>query len=174
MKRVLLFIDCEPGSGGVFQYSQALLEATLALPRESFEVTVLYANESWASYLEACPRKRFVPFGRRAQRVLQALLAGPVPLSWVRWLVRRHRVVRALKEEQPDLCIFPSQESFWSYLTDVPSMLAIHDLMHRYESSFPEVSAHGRGRHRDRHLSRVCSRARAVLVDSEVGRAHVH
>jgi glycosyltransferase involved in cell wall biosynthesis len=53
-------------------------------------------------------------------------------------------------------------------------MWTIHDLMHRYEPGFPEVSAFGRGRHRDRHFERVCARARALLVDSEVGRRHVH
>ena len=53
-------------------------------------------------------------------------------------------------------------------------MWAIHDLMHRYEGRFPEVSAHGRVRHRDRHFLRVCAQARALLVDSEVGSRHVH
>src|SRR5262249_49471664 len=31
-----------------------------------------------------------------------------------------------------------------------------------------------RGRHRDRHFERVCACARALLVDSDVGRRHVH
>ncbi len=174
MKRILLYLDCEPGSGGVFQYSQALLDAVLALPRDRFDVVVLYTHESWDPYLGAAPRKRFTPFGRHTRHLLRALLAGPVPLSWIRRLVKRQPVVCALEEERPDLCVFPSQETFWGYLVDVPSMWAIHDLMHRYESSFPEVSAYGRSRHRDRHFVRVCACACGLLVDSAVGRRHVH
>src|SRR5262245_22155809 len=115
MKKVVLYLDCAPGSGGIFQYSQALLGATVAM-RDRFDVVVLYTDESWAPYLEAFPRKRYIPFGRRARHLLQGLMTSPAPLSWIRWLLRYHPVLRALDEERPDLCLFPSQEAFWGYL----------------------------------------------------------
>jgi glycosyltransferase involved in cell wall biosynthesis len=45
--------------------------------------------------------------------------------------------------------------------------------MHRYESRFAEVSAHGEYLKRERHFTRLCRWARGVLVDSEVGKKHV-
>jgi len=174
MKKVLLYIDCQPGSGGIFQYSQAILQAALSLPKGRFEVTALYADKSWQPYMRGVTNAIHVPFGRISRHVLQAMLGSPLPLSWLRFLFRLHPVASAIRARDPELCIFPSQESFWGYVTKSRSIWAIHDLMHRYERQFPEVAAFGRARHRDRHFVRVCRNARAIFVDSEIGRHHVH
>jgi glycosyltransferase involved in cell wall biosynthesis len=45
--------------------------------------------------------------------------------------------------------------------------------MHRYESRFPEVSSRGEYRKRERHFRNTCRWARAILVDSEIGKRQV-
>jgi glycosyltransferase involved in cell wall biosynthesis len=52
----------------------------------------------------------------------------------------------------------------------VPSVAAVHDLMHRYEPSFPEVASGGRAKYRDYYISAISRSAIAILVDSELGK----
>ena len=52
----------------------------------------------------------------------------------------------------------------------VPALAAIHDLMHRYERRFPEVSAQGEYKRRDNDYLNISRWATGVLVDSEVGK----
>jgi len=72
-----------------------------------------------------------------------------------------------------DLWIFPAQES-WDYQMNVPVLSTIHDLMHRYESHFAEVSENGIYEQREIQYSQICRWSDGILVDSETGRRHVH
>jgi glycosyltransferase involved in cell wall biosynthesis len=95
----------------------------------------------------------------------------PVPL------VRNHLChfyprARQLLGENCSLWIFP-QPTTVAYLTPVRSLVAIHDLMHRYETRFPEVGEAREYRIRERLFSNVCRYSDGILVDSECGREHV-
>ncbi|WP_175476429.1 glycosyltransferase family 4 protein [Syntrophus gentianae] len=79
---------------------------------------------------------------------------------------------RILLAQQCDLWIFPAQDIF-TYLLPLPALGAIHDLMHRYEPQFPEVSAKGEYGKRERHYRNLCQWAKGIVVDSEVGRKQV-
>jgi glycosyltransferase involved in cell wall biosynthesis len=58
--------------------------------------------------------------------------------------------------------VYPFQ---WSYRSIFP----IHDLQHRLQPEFPEVSARGEDRRREYFYTRSISRASAILTDSETG-----
>jgi len=73
---------------------------------------------------------------------------------------------------QCDLWIFPAQD-YLSYSMPGPTIGTIHDLMHRHESRFPEVSVMGLYHRREQHYRNMCSGATAILVDSELGKQHV-
>jgi glycosyltransferase involved in cell wall biosynthesis len=75
----------------------------------------------------------------------------------------------ALLRQQCALWIFPGEEH-WAYRAPVRSLVAIYDLMHRYERRFPEVAQGGQFRNRERNLHRLARWARGFLVDSELGR----
>jgi glycosyltransferase involved in cell wall biosynthesis len=92
--------------------------------------------------------------------------------AWRRMTPWFHPFARLLMEQSCDLWIFPSQDG-WSYQFPVPTLCAVHDLMHRYEPGFPEVSD-GAFRAREYHYRNMVSWARGVLVDSEVGKGHLH
>jgi glycosyltransferase involved in cell wall biosynthesis len=55
----------------------------------------------------------------------------------------------------------------------VPVLSTIHDLMHRYEKRFPEVSANGEYESREESYRNICKYTKGILVDSEVGKRHV-
>ena len=61
-----------------------------------------------------------------------------------------------------------------SYWLPVKSVSAIHDLMHRYESGFSESASSSEYRSRERNYRAMTKWCAGILVDSEVGREHVH
>lgn len=159
----------------MFQYSLAMLEALSALPRERYTIVVAFFNPAWRPYIE--------PLGLR---MLQLGISGREPITlgkiwrtaclpvglWRMFLWRFDPTARALRKEGCCLWVFPAQDH-WSYLAPVPALVSIHDLMHRYESQFPEVSRWGRHFVREYRFSNICRFATAVLADSEIGRKHV-
>ena len=56
---------------------------------------------------------------------------------------------------------------------DYPCVFPVHDLQHRLQPQFPEVSAGGEWRRREYLYRNAIPKARAILVDSEVGKEDV-
>lgn len=176
MKRVGIFLGTDASSGGMFQYSLAVLEALSELPRDGYEVVVAFFNPAWLAYVKPLGLKHIdleAQGGREPftlGRIWRALCMPLLPWKGLFWHV--DPVARALRKAQCDLWIFPAQDH-WGYLAPVPALVTVHDLMHRYESRFPEVSRWGRRFLREYRFRNICRHARAVLVDSEVGRTQV-
>jgi glycosyltransferase involved in cell wall biosynthesis len=172
-RRIGIFLGVGPRAGGMFQYAQSVLDALSQLD-EPYEVKIAYSDIDWSATLE-----RFGLIGESlkyatiGQRVADIAMALRLPGTAARALGRvLNPLVRELLSFRCDIWIFPAQESL-SYQMPAPVIGTIHDLMHRYEANFPEVSANGRHgirEHRFRNIASLCS---VVLVDSEVGRQHV-
>jgi len=175
MKRIGIFLGSAPGSGGMFQYSLAMLEALSALPREHYTTVAAFFNPAWQPYIEPLGLQsvHLGATGREPFTLGRFWRTLCLPLApWRRLLWHLDPVARALQAKDCDLWIFPAQDH-WSYLAPVPALVTIHDLMHRYEPQFPEVSRWGRFSLREYRFRNICRYARAVLVDSQVGRTHV-
>jgi glycosyltransferase involved in cell wall biosynthesis len=174
MKKVVLLLESDPNGGGAFQYSLSILDAVCSFPKTDYEIVVLYTNDVWKTYIGKHIRKIKLHYGKASRRWIQFLLMAGFPLGVIRLLLRNaYSPSKAVIGQKADLYILPSQESLWSYIVGVPSLTAIHDLMHRYERQFPEVTGRGRFRHRERHLGFACAHAKGLLVDSEVGKKQV-
>ena len=174
MKKIGLFLEATPHSGGTFQYNQAILEAVSALPPDKFSVVIAYTSDLWLKYFVSSHRKTiFVhrDFWGRAFGFVWRLFNLPMVL-WRETCPHFHPVAKTLISEQCDLWIFPSQDG-WSYQIPVPALVSILDLMHRYERQFPEVSTRGEYFSRERHYRNICRWAKGILVDSEVGKQQV-
>lgn len=159
----------------MFQYSLAMLEALSMLPRERYAVAAAFFNPAWKPYVERL-NLRFLPVrtsGHEPVTLARFWRTACLPMSlWRAFLWRLDPVARAMWKEKCDLWFFPAQDH-WSYLTPVQAVTTIHDLMHRYEPRFPEVSRWGRYFLREYRFGNICRFATAVLVDSEVGRKQV-
>jgi glycosyltransferase involved in cell wall biosynthesis len=175
MKRIGIFLTADPSNGGMFQYSQAVLSAILALPRGEFSVIVAYLDPVWTQYIEEPAMLSLQINPSMAMNAIGRLWAtlGMSLKLWRMCFSRLDSALKSLVQQNCDLWIFPVQD-FWPTQFPVPMIAAVHDLMHRYESRFPEVSAHGRFRFRETYLSDICKQARGLLVDSELGKAQVH
>ncbi len=170
MKRIGLYLGAAPG-GGTFQYNQAMLDAVSALPDNLYSTVVVYSEKQWDDYFLAYDlvtiyiERGFV--GRAIGRVFRqwAMLDG----VWRRispWFLP---VARVMLKCRCDLWIIPSQDGL-CFQAPIAALEVVHDLMHRYEPQFPEVSENGEYERREKHYSAMCRWANGVLVDSEVGR----
>lgn len=175
MRRIGLYLGFPPEGGGAFQYAQAALDALASLPPEGYEIIVAYAHPAWPVKLEKIGGRLVLlelNEGRLEFLVRTALRFG-LPLALWRVLAGFiHPFTRRLLGQGCDLWFFPAQD-VWTYAVPAPSVGVIHDLMHRHERGFREVSSFGLFRRRERHYRRLCGYARGVLVDSHVGKQQV-
>ena len=177
-KKVGLLLNAVPTAGGTFQYTLTMLDAVAALPRDEFTPLIAYFSDAWepviASYGLPSIAIKTDSFSGTFGRALGKgwrMLDLPVGV-WRKISPWIHPVARGILEQKCDLWIFPTEES-WTFEIPVPAIGVIHDLMHRYEGSFPEVSANGEYRRRELSYRKICKWSKGVLVDSEIGKKQV-
>ncbi len=113
----------------------------------------------------------YTPPGFWGRGLGKALRMLGFPTKWCRSISPYfHPVVKALLEQECDLWIFPVQHPL-AYQAPVPALVTIHDLMHRYERRFPEVSTEFK--EREQSYTDICHWAKAILVDSDEGKRQV-
>lgn len=168
-RRIGLYLGSTPQQGGIFQYSQSVLEALSHLPAARYQPFAICATELWQQQAEACGIEAVSVRVSDLERGLAALwLHGMLPASpWRRWIARRQPGFRKVAALDLDLILYPAHDR-WSYLWPLPALAAVHDLMHRYERRFPEVG--GLYRLREAHHHSIAAYCRAALVDSDCGR----
>ncbi len=182
-------------AGGVFQYSATMMNALSGIAKQetAVELVALVPDgapavqtrleaEGWRVAPVVAPpagargaASRLVGEGphRDALRWLRrrtARSAGGASASQdVDSFTRRDDLGDWWKKQGIDLAIFP-QPHPWAFEAGVPSIVAIHDLQHRLQPEFPEVSADGEWARRE-YVFRNCVRSAAgILVDSDVGK----
>ena len=174
MKKIGLFLSAGSHNGGMFQYSLAVLAALAALSPKEYSVVAAFADPAWEDRLQRTPIAGLpVTLGPSAPMV--PILSAAIPSlrdSWQRWFSALHPLATRLAQQKCELWIFPCQD-VWGACFALPVLAAIHDLMHRYESSFPEASGHRRYRYREAYLRELARRSKGILVDSCVGKQHV-
>jgi glycosyltransferase involved in cell wall biosynthesis len=168
MKKIGVILSAGPG-GGVQQYSQAIVDAVGALP-ENYEIVAAVSDASWDGALP--PRVRVVRlndnlWNRGLNRAWH--VSGLSVAAWRRLFAPLDTSMRAIEAEQCDLWICPNHDRY-SFRAPIRALGTVHDLMHRYESRFPEVSANGEYASREFHFSETAKWSRGVLVDSDLGK----
>jgi glycosyltransferase involved in cell wall biosynthesis len=168
MKKIGVLLSASPG-GGAFQYTQAMLNAVLAFPPE-YEITAAVGDPLW---LQVLPKRvkivRLVDTTfTRALNKIWHITRLPQSL-WRKTAAKIDTNVRTLQAAGCDLWICPNHDRF-IFRAPIPTLGTVHDLMHRYERQFPEVSANGEYEAREFHFGETSRWAKGVLVDSEVGK----
>lgn len=169
-QRIVLFLDERPEGGGAYQYSLAIAQALAA--SDEVEPAFVYTNANWEKVLAGVRGEKFflpmptaIRILRKIQRKFRMNLAGFIHSS-----LSLSGAWRKIGEWQKCAWIFPAQDDY-SYLLPVKSIVAIHDLMHRYAKGFPEANAEGQWR--DHHYKKICQSAEMIFVDSTMGADHV-
>ena len=171
MKKIGVILSAGPG-GGVQQYSQAVLDAVAQLPDE-YSVTVAISDPFWEGLLPSRMKVLRLNDGLWNRGLNRAWHESRLPVAfWRKVLAPLDTSMRTLMNENCDLWICPNHDRF-SFRAPIPALGTVHDLMHRYEPSFPEVSANGEYESREFHFRETCRWSRGILVDSELGKQHV-
>jgi glycosyltransferase involved in cell wall biosynthesis len=185
--RLALFPVVQPTGGGIYQYSCSIAQALDDAAAAGAAVAALPNGEEPPAALGGWQTVR-VPFGpappRRmpiiASPRLRALLRatrrrvgiGPAPTPDLDQIRRRPDVAAALAEAGVDLTLFPAPRPL-SFEIGLPYVIAIHDVQHRLQPEFPEVSADGEWERREYLFRNGARHASMVLADSEVGREDI-
>jgi len=176
MKKIAILLNNIPAEGGAFQYNQAMLDAFFSLPDEKFEKTVFYTNTFWGEYLHQfnCNAKK-LKFSFYMNKVMKLITLFNFSLNKRKIILQilAPDASRHLNDKGIDMLLFPSQDTISLYTT-AKKVNIIHDLMHKYEPHFPEVSDNGRIKYRDILFKNFCDESIAIIVDSKVGSDHVH
>ncbi len=169
--RIGIHPNLKPHDGGVYQYSLTMLESL----------------HVWSQSEAGAFSHEFVVFAHDGQHPALAKLTEP---SWSiqtfrpPWSPEGSPSSKCLPDpsnpqSQPDmhrwliecgieLMIYPSPHRL-SFETDVPFIMSIHDLQHRLQPEFPEVSADGEFERREYLFLNATKTATLLIADSEVG-----
>jgi len=172
--KIGIFLGMEPSGGGMFQYGISVLEALSRLPKDTYEVIAAYTYNGWLAYVNAYgiqPVKLPPSFIGRV--IWKILYKCSIPLNLLRSTSKYfHPIIKTIVQQRCALWIFPSEDQL-AYQCPVNSLVSIHDLMHRYERQFPEVSANGIFEKREEKYKCLSKFATAILVDSFLGKSQV-
>ncbi|MDR2695778.1 MAG: glycosyltransferase family 4 protein [Deltaproteobacteria bacterium] len=174
-KRIFLFLSSRPESGGSFQYAAAMLDALAGLDPKKYSVCAgIYSLDWWwrvrAKGLWAIPIPRI--FYGTIRNLLAKIPFSSIRTHLIAWwdAMEPWRLLAVLWKA--DMVIIPDQV-YRAFPKNIRQVACIHDLMHRYESAFPEVGNPEELRFRENLYTGIIKHCRAVLVDSPIGKEHV-
>ena len=176
MKKLGIYLSGSPKCGGTYSYNKTILDSLINLVKidPNFELVVYYLDPFWEKYLSNYNLNiKFVKESFFSKVISRASRMLKLPVLITRYINQRFSpLCRLMQAENCKLWFFPSQDSI-SFLFPLPSIVAIHDLMHRYESTFPEVGNKKEYAIREYVYSNMTKWCKAIFVDSLVGKEQV-
>ncbi|MDA2936263.1 glycosyltransferase family 4 protein [Patescibacteria group bacterium AH-259-L05] len=149
-------------SGGIYQYTLTLLDAL----KKNF------SNELWIFGFHNKTKKagKKEKKGAGLKKVVKYFL---LKLHLFSLLTLIYRVILRSEikkiNKNADLFFFPCVDPL-AFLVNISTVVAIHDVQHRFNPQLPESSRHGEWEWREYLHSRTCQTAYRILVNSEVSR----
>ena len=192
--RIGILPSFDASSGGIYQYSLTTLRM-LGQGDESEDEFVLFADNSAAATAvndNGCTIKPLQRPSKSLNLLRRIIGEGPHREMWRR--LRSRRSQRANHSRQalpdPDVVRYQSEANRWfkscgidlmiypapttlSFEARIPYIMAIHDLQHRLQPDFPEVSADGEWERREYRYRNGARCATLLLADSEVGKEDI-
>jgi glycosyltransferase involved in cell wall biosynthesis len=165
--------------GGIHQVGMTMLRALAALPSGD-EIAVLTGSGESAPAKQArelgvstltLPPARNLP-QRALDRGRLALGQRPGVRSNLDRTGRRPRLTKMLRAERVELMVYPWPTAV-SFEAGIPYVLAVHDLQHRLQPEFPEVSANGEWERREYVFRNGIRNAAVVVAESATGKEDI-
>ncbi|MDR2800246.1 MAG: glycosyltransferase family 4 protein [Desulfovibrio sp.] len=171
MKKIAVYLEAVPEWGGAFQYAMTLLGALAALPPGVAEIRCFHKNEGWRPHIETLGLQgRILNRSTGLRRLRRSLIKRLAFLARNPYYLRKaHTDANAqIAEWNPDLLVC-AQSDFFLLPRSVGQIAPVHDLMHIYESGFPEVGNAKEKADRNRLFTGMAENCAALLVDSKLG-----
>lgn len=165
-KKVAVVLSANLQVGGGYQYALFIAECLKELSDSRYELLAICTNRSWCRW---CRKNhiRFIVMNWIAYTEKQVERNLKIPLYSRIYSTYMTELGKTIKKEKIDL-LFATEQLMFIPNLNVKIITPVHDLMHRYESTFPEV----RSDYRKRELLFRCQAKYAdyILVDSKLGR----
>ena len=170
--RIGIFVSVLQNSGGMYQYTASILKALHDWDTDHEFVIVRFQGNQLP--LDDFSGSRWSiatidPQMARCKNVAQYLSGDGLDLICSNINPEMEKV---FKDHRIELVISPRPVNFF-FEWGVPYIMAIHDLQHRLQPHFPEVSAGGIWKSREYLFRNGVRYAENILVDSEVGKEDV-
>jgi glycosyltransferase involved in cell wall biosynthesis len=171
----------QPSFGGLHQYSLQIISllGTCKFPREiEFVLLTRQTDESFINgrvpanwrRLEVPEEIDWVTTLQRAERV--AISQEREGVSIIPQATENTELRKFLQSEQIDW-LFLSAPVTWGFEAGIPYVMPVHDLQHRLQPNFPEVSQNGQWELREYLYRNGIAHASQVIVESAIGLKHV-
>lgn len=173
MKRIAVYLTGRPDNGGSYQYWMTVLKALAQIDKNKCQVIVYSPYKDWEGISSELNVKFQAVY--RDINILQKICIWGFPRVLPLAIMRKFSViwnpfVKELKSNKPDLWIGQTT-AIGEELLDIPTVVPIFDLMHKYRQDIPEL----REKYKEREKLYIyqCKHAAMILVDSEIGKQHV-
>lgn len=162
MKKVAVLLTTDPEIGGCYQYARLVAECLKVISNSDFELIGFCMNNHWVSWCENNGIRSYCIQGKFGSP--KRNLKYPI-YSRIRCMYMTD-MGRIIRKENVDLLFVTSHENIpnWGIKVIAP----VHDLMHRYEPNFPEVSCDFD--YRESMMKCQAKYTDYVLADSQLGR----
>lgn len=149
MQKIGIILDCEPNWGGSFQYAQCLFEAVYGFSQtKETELLAFYIQLGWLDYLSG--------FNVKCIKIAGEYIRDTITI-----------------DSEKCMFVVGTAQTGWSVRLVTPVIEPIHDLMHRYEPGFAEVSENDTYERREQLFLSIVRNAAGILVDSREGARQV-
>lgn len=173
MKEIAVYMIGRTTNGGSYQYWLSVLKALTQLDQNAYKVTVYSPYDDWRGVVDrlSLDFELVNPHINRLQKVCINIFPRFLPRAIIKKVsIFYNPFVRKLRKNKPDLWIAQTT-AVGEELLDIPAVVPIFDLMHRYRKDIREVSE--QYDERERMYTYQCRHAALILVDSEIGKQHV-
>lgn len=165
-KKIGIVLYTEPYMGGEHQYALIMAECLMKLVKAQYEIIAIIGNQFWMDWCDNNNVRYILNKHYRSNRIMIACnLYFPLfSRLYNKYLTKLGRTV---EKEKIDILLYTNQLVFIPNL-GTKIITPVHDLMHRYEPSFPEIQKSYIGR----ELRFKCQAKYAdyILTDSELGK----
>lgn len=188
--RVGIYFTPSKGQGGVYQYSVEILDALSKIKGNTY--VIISTSSDIPDKIKQLKNFKIINVHSKSRDMAlltRNFLAGPMALATAviinalyklklfeiltpTYRFSQKQYIEIIEKEKLDLMFYPTSSDL-SFLASVPAVVTVHDLQHRLNPKYKEVSAGGRWEYREYGFINIAKSAFRIFVDSPVGKKHM-
>jgi glycosyltransferase involved in cell wall biosynthesis len=168
-KKIGVVLDATAKDGGAYQYSRTVVKA-LSTMDVNADIYYIYYDPTWRDHLIG-NKNRWIKYAKLTPLNISGALLRRIDRrrKKTKYYQYARPIYHKLKKHRIELLIYPCPMP-WAAEFDIPSIVSIHDIQHRLNPEFPEVGDKRNRKKREYLYSNICSKAKLIFVDSELGK----
>lgn len=173
MTKIGIELIIKPNSGGSYQYWYTILNALSSLDSSKYKVYTIYNDDSWNEVVNHFNFVR-LSYRNKSQNLFSKIVERMLWRFGTDFLQKSYTKIthdyKQIKREKLDVLFADSSLGMGNVL-GIPTIIPIHDLMHRYEKDIEELKEGFE--YREKLYRQEVRKAALILVDSELGKAQL-